>query len=93
MLNEKAVLVTNIFFFPDKNILIIKGLDQNHSLDMLEYSLFLNDIFIINISFISEFFIEKKNKLMDERAFECKQNLDQLKGVDLTLNVLKLNIG
>jgi hypothetical protein len=92
MLNEKSVLVANIFFLPDKNILIIKGLDQKYTLDMLEYPLFLNDVFIIDISFVSEFFIEKKSALIDERAFECKQNLDQLKGVDLTLNILRLNI-
>jgi|GEM_PF-7072373 len=92
MLNEKYVLVTNIFFLSDKNILVIKGLDQKYTLDIIEYALFLNDIFITNISFISEYFIEKKTKNIDERAFECKQNLDQLKGVDLTLNVLRLNI-
>lgn len=92
MLNEKYVLITNIFFLSDKNILVIKGLDQKYTLDMIEYPLFLNDIFITNISFISEYFIEKKTKNIDERAFECKQNLDQLKAVDLTLNVLRLNI-
>ncbi|MNY78208.1 hypothetical protein D3C86_2183650 [compost metagenome] len=59
---------------------------------MIAYPLFLNDIFITDISFISEFFIEKNRTLIDERAFECKQNLDQLKGVDLNLNVLQLKI-
>lgn len=92
MQNEKYVLVTNIFFLLDKNILIIKGLDPKDTLDVLEYPLFLNDIFITNISFTSEFFVEKNRILIDERAFECKQNLDQLKGVDLNLNVLRLNV-
>lgn len=92
MLNEKYVLVTNVFFLSDKNILVIKGLDQKYTLDTIEYALFLNDIFITDVSLISEFFIEKKRTNIDERAFECKQNLDQLKGVDLTLNILRLKI-
>ena len=92
MLNEKYILVTNIFFLPDKNILIIKGLDEKHTLEMLDYPMFLNDIFIKNISLINECFIEKKMTHTDERAFECKQNLNELKGVDLTLNILRLKI-
>ncbi|WP_343615945.1 hypothetical protein [Flavobacterium sp.] len=88
MINKKCVLVRNIFFLSNKNILIIKGLDEKDTLTMLEYSLFLNNILITKVSFSSEFFIEKKKLLIDERAFECKDNLDQLKGIDLTLNTL-----
>lgn len=92
MLNEKGVLVTNIFFLANKNILVLKGLDPKYIPDGLEYALFLNDSFITSISFTHESFIEKKKAHQEERAFECKQNLDQLKGVDLTLNVLRINI-
>jgi hypothetical protein len=92
MLNQKFVLVTNIFFHPDKNIIIIEDLDQNHILNILGHSLYLNDIFIADISFTSEFFIEKKTKRTNERAFECKQNLNQLKEIDLTVNTLRLYI-
>jgi hypothetical protein len=92
MQNREHILVTNIFFLPDKNILIIKGLNEKNSLDVLEYSLFLNDVFITDVSLMSEFFMEKKMTFIDERAFECKQNLNELKGIDLTLNTLRLNV-
>ncbi|TDW52800.1 hypothetical protein EV144_1011493 [Flavobacterium sp. 270] len=92
MVNEKYLLITNIFFIEDKNILIIKGLDKKYTLNKLEYPMLLNNRFLINISLVSEFFIEKKIISIDERAFECKQNLDQLKGIDLALNILRLDI-
>lgn len=92
MVNEIEVIVSNIFFLPDTTILIVKGPDQKYTLEKLKCSLFINDIFLINLLFKGELFIEKKSKHIDERAFECEQNLDQLKETDLVVNVLRLNI-
>ena len=90
MVNEIEVIVSNIFFLPDATILIVKGLDQKYALEKLECSLFINDIFLINILFKGELFMEKKRRHIDERAFECKQNLDQLREIDLGVNVFTI---
>ena len=90
MVNEKRALITNIFFVEEKSIATIKGLDPTYKLDNLEYPLYLNDSFIKKISFRSEVFLEKKSLHIDERAFECNQNLEELKEVDFTSNVLQV---
>lgn len=90
MQNEKPLIITNLFFFTDQTILVIKGLDKKKLLNASEFSMFMNDHFIKNINLISEYFIERKSAHLDERAFVCKQKLEEFKEIDCSGNVLSL---
>jgi hypothetical protein len=68
MKTDKYLLITNIFFFSEKNILVIKGLADDRTIEKLEYPLYLNNSFITNIFFTREVILEKKATHFDERA-------------------------
>ena len=84
MINNSRLLITNIFYLIGTTVLSIKGLNDINIEDY-KCSIYINDVFYKDVIFISEIILNKKTENLDQRAFETRQDLSELKGIDLNL--------
>ncbi|QPH39433.1 hypothetical protein [Pedobacter endophyticus] len=82
MKNKRKLEITNIFYLSDATALSIKGLN-NIRIGDYECSIYVNDVFYKEVNVINELFLDRKMANIEERVFEIKQDLSELKEADL----------